>query len=182
MREIPSSRLRSPSRSQRQRGPGVPAEGRPNRRSCFCVRALTEPKGLFAGESWGYEAIVHTLPKTSIRQALRSRERKVTSSGRRQQKQRLWTGAGIPAHPREIGVLEAPGNTLWPPEIKSIPSTRSPVSRRELSPWAQPAGLSALSPAVLEMLLRAGWTQRFVCPGSAGGRRQAARLGASPRL
>lgn len=139
-------------------------------------RTLTEPKGLRARHSWGYESIV-LLPQAATRRALCPRDGKVTSSGRRQHR-----GKGRsrdPRTPQESGVLETPGSALWLPEVESIPSACSPASRRALRPWAPPAGLSALSPAVLKMLPRAGWTQRFVCLYSVGGRRKAARLGAS---
>ncbi|XP_032459091.1 uncharacterized protein LOC116739089 [Phocoena sinus] len=67
-------------------------------------RALTEPKGLRARESWGYEAIVHPLPQTATRQALCPRERKVTSSGRRQHRGKGdGKGQGSPRTPGKWG-------------------------------------------------------------------------------
>uniref|UniRef100_A0A8C2Y0V3 Uncharacterized protein n=1 Tax=Capra hircus TaxID=9925 RepID=A0A8C2Y0V3_CAPHI len=134
IREIPRSRLRPPPPLPNPERARVLGGGRPNRQTAGTPsgpRALTEPKGLRTRESWGYEAIVHPLPKTSTRQALCPREWKVTSFGRRQQRQGRWAGAGIPAFPRKIGVQEAPGSL---PEVGSIPSARSPVSRRVLGP------------------------------------------------
>lgn len=124
----PATRL---PHSQTQRGPGSSLGAGRTSGAPSGPRALTEPKGLRARESWGYEAIVHPLPKTATRQALCPREWKVTSFGRRQQGQGRWAGTGIPAFPREMGVQEAPGSL---PEVGSIPSARSPASRRALGP------------------------------------------------
>lgn len=110
-------------------------------------------------------------------------ERKVNCSGRRQHRVKgdgqKQGSTRTPATPREVRVLEGLKSALRPPQAGNIPSARSPASRQALGPWTPWAGLGALSMAGPGMLLRAGWTPRSSCRGSAGDRSRAARLEAT---
>uniref|UniRef100_A0A2K5QGH0 Uncharacterized protein n=1 Tax=Cebus imitator TaxID=2715852 RepID=A0A2K5QGH0_CEBIM len=132
MREIPRSRL----------GPGVLAGVRPNLRSCFCTRTLTELTD---------EASVQLLPQTTARRALSLGSVKSPAPGGNM---RAMDGAGSPGSPQGSGGARGVGDTSGPLQAWSIPCARCPVRRWVLWPWALPPGVGALSPARPEMLPR----------------------------
>lgn len=139
MREIPRSRLRPPPCSQPQRGPGVLAGGRPNRRGCVPGRA---------GQMRPSSSLSPKPPHAEL--CAPGSGKSLAQGGDNIEARAMDRNTGVSAHPSKppgTGILAVLGSAVKPPGAGSIPSARSPESRRgALKPRAPPAGPGCFVP------------------------------------
>uniref|UniRef100_A0A8C7ABK6 Uncharacterized protein n=1 Tax=Neovison vison TaxID=452646 RepID=A0A8C7ABK6_NEOVI len=118
MREIPRSRLRPPPCSQPQRGPGVLAGGRPNRRGCVPGRA---------GQMRPSSSLSPKPPHAEL--CAPGSGKSLAQGGDNIEARAMDRNTGVSAHPSKppgTGILAVLGSAVKPPGAGSIPSARSP--------------------------------------------------------